>query len=810
MQIHELNTFAGTPGDGNYLAIDNGSDTGKISGTNLLAPVNARIDNLAANVTPDSVVTLIDSDIITTGTYTLSQSVANFDFLDFYFEDNSNPNGHYTNFVRIPRNKLPANLRIPYSGGSNKEIYMQEMTVNASGTTLTVSNAKLWEWDGDKDSSASVQSNVWILELQRVDGVKTSSTTSAELADIRVGANGITYLSAGDAVRGQYSDLMTALTDIAREIKSLNLWKPQRNGAIINTVGTEWEDAGFSYQIIDGLEEGDVINGYYWYNDSLGYTVQQNTFRYVCAYNGDTAVQASGAEYVPTYTVPNGITKIAVSVNKSVYVNDICILKNNAEAPTKPKIDYFDPYYIVITDDTLTSEELPANAKAAGEMKADVDELMQDPSYTFIDFEMETSYNPYPQGGVITFSDKIGYISRSTGAVVNAGIGTWLYSDFIPIDRIDGVCGDFVAHSAVANVAYYSSNDFSSYLNAYLYTSGPDTFSKAEILAGAPQEAEYIIICTNGASKSLYATLSPASPRAQVTITNSAAGTIVGRKYMHISFDDTNNAFADLTANKNVYSSLFDSPFFGCLKELHDTYGAVFSCYCFYNVYTDESKTTLTFSLANAATEFKNEFVDNSDWLRFGFHSIDNYTLYTSATAQAAAADWNTFINRMVDVVGLESIDTLVRLHGFGGSENACVGMRNALCGARGFLCSDYSETGQDKNIDTSTGYYLTNAQATVCGRMGEYYDPTNSLYFYPSNLRLDNIPQVDLLSYLQLFDTADRFNRRRYMIMYAHENQMTVNSGTIGVYKAKLETVLGWAKNNKYIYAYPADLVTK
>ena len=46
MQIHELNTFAGTPGDGNYLAIDNGSDTGKISGTNLLAPVNARIDNI--------------------------------------------------------------------------------------------------------------------------------------------------------------------------------------------------------------------------------------------------------------------------------------------------------------------------------------------------------------------------------------------------------------------------------------------------------------------------------------------------------------------------------------------------------------------------------------------------------------------------------------------------------------------------------------------------------------------------------------------------------------------------------------------
>ena len=54
MQIHELNTFSGTPGNNNYLAIDDGTDTGKISVTNLLAPVNTRIDNLVSAVTVDS------------------------------------------------------------------------------------------------------------------------------------------------------------------------------------------------------------------------------------------------------------------------------------------------------------------------------------------------------------------------------------------------------------------------------------------------------------------------------------------------------------------------------------------------------------------------------------------------------------------------------------------------------------------------------------------------------------------------------------------------------------------------------------
>lgn len=48
MEIHELNTFSGTAGAGDYFAMDNGSDTSKISADTLLAPLNARIDNIIA------------------------------------------------------------------------------------------------------------------------------------------------------------------------------------------------------------------------------------------------------------------------------------------------------------------------------------------------------------------------------------------------------------------------------------------------------------------------------------------------------------------------------------------------------------------------------------------------------------------------------------------------------------------------------------------------------------------------------------------------------------------------------------------
>lgn len=48
MQIHELNTFSGTPGSSDYFATDNGNDTSKISAEDLYAPLNARIDNIIA------------------------------------------------------------------------------------------------------------------------------------------------------------------------------------------------------------------------------------------------------------------------------------------------------------------------------------------------------------------------------------------------------------------------------------------------------------------------------------------------------------------------------------------------------------------------------------------------------------------------------------------------------------------------------------------------------------------------------------------------------------------------------------------
>lgn len=61
MEIHELNTFTGTLGAADFFPTDNGTDTTKVSAADLMAPLNARIDNIIAGGTAPSASEVTDA-----------------------------------------------------------------------------------------------------------------------------------------------------------------------------------------------------------------------------------------------------------------------------------------------------------------------------------------------------------------------------------------------------------------------------------------------------------------------------------------------------------------------------------------------------------------------------------------------------------------------------------------------------------------------------------------------------------------------------------------------------------------------------
>jgi hypothetical protein len=83
-----------------------------------------------------------------------------------------------------------------------------------------------------------------------------------------------------------------------------------------------------------------------------------------------------------------------------------------------------------------------------------------------------------------------------------------------------------------------------------------------------------------------------------------------------LSLDDNIWFLQDLAENSSNYKSIFENPYLGFFRQLHDIYGTKVHINIYYQ--------TDGFNLSQMPVKYKREWRDNSGWLRLSFHALQN------------------------------------------------------------------------------------------------------------------------------------------------------------------------------------------
>ena len=121
--------------------------------------------------------------------------------------------------------------------------------------------------------------------------------------------------------------------------------------------------------------------------------------------------------------------------------------------------------------------------------------------------------------------------------------------------------------------------------------------------------------------------------------------------------DDHSFLFTDLA--KERPKSAFDHFYLKALKNIRNKYDFKVTLNCFYH--NDHHN----FDLKDMPDIWKSEFIDNSDWLKFSFHSYSEFPdrPYLETTREAFARDWDLVQNEIYRFAGEASYIAPVMIH---------------------------------------------------------------------------------------------------------------------------------------------------
>lgn len=304
-------------------------------------------------------------------------------------------------------------------------------------------------------------------------------------------------------------------------------------------------------------------------------------------------------------------------------------------------------------------------------------------------------------------------------------------------------------------------------------------FTSKMFIGGACIVSLIVAIIFGGGTKDVD--FSVAGNKSYIRSDNYKEGVSTGKNIFNLSFDDTILIFEDISS-KN-YDSIFENATLAWYKDLHSKYGVTVSCFVYYE--------DGDFNLSDVTERYRDEFEKNSNWLRFGFHTVDKDTNYQ--TRNNLVSDYEKTVQQLKRIVGSNAIDNVIRLQNFQGTYAEISQLAKLEDEPiKGLLTAD----------DMRQSYYLSSKANSYIYAHDELYDEDTGLYFFSTDFRTEYVDNMGTkLKELQ----KDCWNNQTGdLVVFSHEWDLSMEN------KAKIEKICKYACDKGYRFEFFEDILRK